>query len=150
MNYVFYIGHAHRSIVWKYVFILHDVHKKRKTLSMLSNDFVKMAKINSQQGQPTSPNRQKKVPAKQKQNKKMANPQKFRATRWYEMYPTRRASSCLPEWEEEREVVPESSKTCEFGTVISATFGWGWNWHWRWMKPKAYWIAPYVAWRRIQ
>ena len=37
---------------------------------MLSNDFVKMAKINSQQGQPTSPNRQKKFPQNKNKTKK--------------------------------------------------------------------------------
>ena len=48
---------------------------------MLGTAFVKMAKINSQQEQPISPNRKNLFPQNTKKLKYMANPQKFRATR---------------------------------------------------------------------
>ena len=64
MKYWFYIGYAHRSIVWKYVFM----HVLSKNENIINNagywvlSMMKIAKINSKQEKPICPTRKNYFP----------------------------------------------------------------------------------------
>ena len=149
MNYLFYIGYAHRRIVWKYISALHVLNKNENIINtgywLCENRTEKLIPIE---------NNQSVLIAKIRSRKTQKNGQSAKISR----HTVARNASCkqsvlLFSWGE-RDVLPESSKTFEFRTVISATFGWDWNWLDEWSQRHA-WIAPYVLilhiiWRRIQ
>ena len=67
MKYWFYIGYAHRSILWKYMYFYFTYSIKTKILSKLGTGyFLKILKINSQQEKQICPHRKKSIPAKHK------------------------------------------------------------------------------------
>ena len=136
MNYLFYIGYTHRRIVWKYISALHVLNKNENIINtgywLCENRTEKLIPIE---------NNQSVLIAKISSRKTQLNGQS-----------SCKQSVLLFSWGE-RDVLPESSKTFEFRTVISATFGWDWNWLDEWSQLKAY--APcvlilHIIWRRIQ
>ena len=57
MKYWFYIGYAHRSIVWKYVFLLHVLNKNENIINAGYWVLSEIAKINPQQEKQVCPKR---------------------------------------------------------------------------------------------
>ena len=122
MNYLFYIGYTHRRIVWKYISALHVLNKNENIINtgywLCENRTEKLIPIE---------NNQSVLIAKISSRKTQLNDQS-----------SCKQSVLLFSWGE-RDVLPESSKTFEFRTVISATFhGWDWNWLDEWSQLKAY------------
>ena len=121
MNYLFYIGCTHRRIVWKYISALHVLNKNENIINtgywLCENRTEKLIPIE---------NNQSVLIAKISSRKTQLNDQS-----------SCKQSVLLFSWGE-RDVLPESSKTFEFRTVISATFGWDWNWLDEWSQLKAY------------
>ena len=122
MNYLFYIGYTHRRIVWKYISALHVLNKNENIINtgywLCENRTEKLIPIE---------NNQSVLIAKISSRKTHKNGQS-----------SCKQSVLLFSWGE-RDVLPESSKTFEFRTVISATFhGWDWNWLDEWSQLKAY------------
>ena len=57
MKYWFYIGYAHRSIVWKYVFLLHVLNKNENIINAGYWVLSEIVKINPQQEKQVCPKR---------------------------------------------------------------------------------------------
>ena len=132
MNYLFYIGYAHRRIVWKYISALHVLNKNENIINtgywLCENRTEKLIPIE---------NNQAVLIAKISSRKTQKNGQSAKIS----CHTVARNAFCkesvlLFSWGE-RDVLPESSKTVWISNCYFSNF-------WmrlkliRWMKPKAY------------